>query len=126
MREIKFRAWDTQSKSWASFSTFTGYLSPNRDVWPQEWSFPVNDFVLVQYTGLKDKNGREIYEGDIVTGWVDESGGHSTEPEVVVFDPRHGFRINSWPFWQISGFRVLGNIYENPELVKEEQGASNG
>jgi len=113
-REIKFRAWNiTQSLMIEDAS----HLLPlyNEDL-------PGDKVILMQFTGLKDKNGRGIYEGDIV------SNGHDTG--IIKWDKIHcAFRAYwiataldddvSWiPFKGMKYNEVIGNIYENPELLK--------
>jgi uncharacterized phage protein (TIGR01671 family) len=77
----------------------------------------IEEFELMQFTGLLDKNGKEIYEGDIlalVNGYCD----------VVKFE-RSAWRWNDGHnilgvSWNLESFEVLGNIYENPELMPTE------
>ena len=96
-REIKFRAWDGKEMQQA-FD-----LSSN----PKYWWVHNKDFPLMQYTGLKDKNGKEIYEGDVVkfinTFQVEET-------RAIEFPRDYGF-ITCYEF------EIIGNIYENPELI---------
>ena len=91
------------------------------------------EMVIIQYTGLKDKNGKEIYEGDIV-GFKRKEILHTLHHSVVEWDDmKAGFfltRVHMFPKKQDSSIRnefinaknkeVIGNIYENPELLKKE------
>lgn len=83
---------------------------------------------LMQFTGLRDKKGKEIYEGDIVDVW---SAGSNLKNGIIKFGQgRAGFFIgnaSNSTCWSLSGggdnynqedLKVIGNIYENPELLK--------
>jgi uncharacterized phage protein (TIGR01671 family) len=85
--------------------------------------------VLMQYTGLKDKNGKEIYEGDIVKaiGKLDKNIGIVEYRDEMAsfyfkFETHAKFPMHfTLAIWNDEGFEpeVIGNIYENPELLKE-------
>lgn len=83
-------------------------------------------FILCQYTGLKDNEDREIYEGDIVKAisfarWIGVVK-YSDENQAFIFDDLDKkYRGKSTVFMNQfdDGFEILGNIYENPELLKE-------
>jgi uncharacterized phage protein (TIGR01671 family) len=115
VREIKFRAWDKVVKAMAGDN-----MVRNNFMWVSQ----TENFILMQYTGLKDKNGNEIYEGDIVKGhyWMNGKTDNRIIGEieyvgccflVTGINQYKGLReeLNSI-------FEVIGNIYENPELLK--------
>ena len=155
MREVKFRAWNKKLKRFApedcsiqiqgddahvAFDTFNGNF--DTEVWD------LKDVELLQFTGLKDVNGADIYEGDIVAmPYVDPMGGIHYQNDFlsdVIFErgcfqvwcnelkpERHN--IESWiertegeyksnygniNKWGDCVLTVIGNIYENPELIK--------
>lgn len=118
MREIKFRAWLTLEKEMLyDFTTFTDHYTDdfnNTIKYHQE-----NDLVLMQYTGLKDKNGVEIFEGDIVKEVI---GG---EIAYVVykkgscsFTLEYKANVIGDGLHYDSHIEIIGNIYENKELIK--------
>ena len=124
MREIKFRAWDKKYNEMipdlicfykdggishnnhfnSDISPFRGYMWDSRNL------------EVMQYTGLKDKNGKEIYEGDIVKGnYLKGIGVVEWNDKFCKFDISH--KMNITPSDECE---VIGNIYENPELLKED------
>jgi len=114
MREIKFRAW-----------TEVGMLTTdeidNEGFWAHADNHP--EWPLMQYTGLKDRLGREVYEGDIIR-WGNITGGmHTEKVEYYVGTEGDGYQMAGFVLgcdWQ-EQFEIIGNIYENPELVPSEK-----
>ncbi len=127
MRPIKFRAWDKKGKIMHDLYKDWYGLSYGMVIDDHECDF----WILMQYTGLKDKNGKEIYEGDIV-GFPNPDSKKIVRFGIIDIEDNEGYSSN-----QLSGFyleeignkdlshmdkylldKVIGNIYENPELLK--------
>ena len=115
MREIKFRAWDTtEEKMWYKDEDFPTYLNEFRfnDYIKQ---LQKDDVVLMQYTGLKDKNGVEIYEGDVVRTLEVKTG----NPAFVL--KLAGMEITTTVIWSDGGFILrdkLGNTTDYTLLAE--------
>lgn len=125
MREIKFRAWDKEQKEWVKYS-----ITDNIPIFCHNTSRWKTDkegkrFILCQYTGLKNFNGKEIYEGDIVRAigfskWIGVAK-YSDKNQAFVFECiDKNYRGNIVFMSQFDqGFKILGNIFENPKLLEE-------
>jgi len=144
MREIKFRAWDKEKKKWVKELTLLdNFINENL----QDYF----NYILLQYTGLKDKNGKEIYEGDIIKKVGSNlKGNFELTPSKIgdiyfVVNMASGYTlcpiksfgklaktcdnelipnvwgyIHNYEFWNgaSTGAEIIGNIYENSELLK--------
>jgi uncharacterized phage protein (TIGR01671 family) len=140
MREIKFRAWSTKYKYMVYGINITngdmGYYPKLKDKDGQETSIDFDDQfndgdnpVLMQFTGLKDKNGKEIYESDIVkctstykTNCVDinivKRESYSFQP-FAMYENEPGWYLKVGDCLEKRRMiEVIGNIYENPNLIK--------
>lgn len=127
MREIKFRAWDTVGKQWLWITGFETAETSVSDGYTLDGLFHDGDYVgkegiiLMQYTGLKDRNGREIYEGDILRD--DEMGLNVVRWEDGSFWLEMFYEGGQSLMEHLSDYNevceVIGNIYENPELLEE-------
>ena len=123
MREHKYRAWDKDKERMVWIDdimcclidrTVDVIILVDKEIKDEDgmWEVEpksVDDVTLLQYTGLKDKNGVEIFEGD------------------VVYLAGYGDYIVEWPFiqlfqssWEKDVGQIKGNIYENPELISSD------
>ena len=115
MREIKFRAWDMKHYRMINVIAL-GFLS--KEVIGSDCALTIDkDCELMQYTGLKDKNGKDIYEGDILK--YDPDGNDPLIGEVAFKNGKFIQIINECDYPIYKG-KVIGNIYENPELLNKE------
>lgn len=158
MREIKFRGWHAPKKVMFSAEEMatdqltllpTGcFINVSGDNTRLSQIMPSDKFIPLQFTGLRDKNGKEIYEGDIVLiedeykERILDDGSGPIEPcnhlvPVIFQDGSFGVNIihpalglvsrGFWSFRDINDelglteFEVIGNIYENPELLEKPE-----
>lgn len=127
-REIKFRCWDKYNKEMLDVEDLhwddcTREFSIRTTMYSDY--FDIEDMILMQYTGLKDKNGKEIYEGDIVkikSNPLDMIGYIIYDEYDLAFELRDDENESQECLWyQEQELEVIGNIYDNPELLKGEQ-----
>ncbi len=117
-REIKFRIFDTRNKKMITNNVcFQIALSVDGTI-----KSGITGDVLMQYTGLKDKNGKEIYEGDILTYSGTTSNGNKIIREVNYNVENARFQSGMYLLSQsIELSEIIGNIYENPELPQSSE-----
>jgi uncharacterized phage protein (TIGR01671 family) len=119
-REIKFRAWNKTKKQMVQSYV---HMGKNGHIYIA-FTFPDDEYIPLQYTGLKDKNGKEIYEGDILSCKSKNGFEHrSTLRLGWSEDEQYGWCWDSGTI--VTGvdfinerYGVIGNIYENPELLQ--------
>ena len=138
MREIKFRAWNKQYKEIREVRIIDFFHKIGRKIEPLltmkshikgvEFGMEglIRHFILMQFTGLKDKNGKEIFEGDIVRRplfktkhqilWV-----KVLTPFGLAFETDTGRATNAVHITNLNKVEIIGNIYENPELLEESK-----
>ena len=131
MRDIKFRAWDKIDHDWYKRDNpparMTYFANPIIDDdgyihFESVGQAPIGDhgedrFVLMQYTGLKDKNGKEIYEGDIYCK-RQLINGYQNKPNIVEWWGGRFTLTQDVIDYQRAEIKVIGNIYENKEILK--------
>jgi uncharacterized phage protein (TIGR01671 family) len=120
MREVNFRAWNKDYKVMEEV---------DMNYW---YNFNNNLYILMQYTGLEDENGKEIYEGDILEETITDpqNGDELPYRKFLVFwaGSYASFALKDLlnedndqeTMWDIVGLKIVGNIYENPELLERK------
>lgn len=130
MREIKFRAWDKSNEEMLEVENlYFNDMTDKVEIRTRIYSDYFNDeeMILMQYTGLKDKNGKEIYDGDIVA-----EKGHYVKSDRLLYQKIQW--KESYSCWLRGEYQrltpkniktyqieVIGNIYENPELLEVKE-----
>ena len=110
-RTIKFRAWDKTLNKIHSWSIIENHFT-------LEELLDDNFFEAMQYTGLKDKNGVEIYEGDILSYFGFEYEVTFEESAFGWSEDGQFYAFAEMAIDEIEKTKIIGNIYENPELAK--------
>ncbi len=122
MRKIKFRAWEEEYKRMLPDENIT-------EMCTFDYLRTSNDMVLMQYTGLKDKKGKEIYEGDVVKYGSNDEQVEKTTGEVIFYEGcfRLDFRkiqdeydisFDDLSCWCPNMIEIVGNVHQNPKLLK--------
>jgi uncharacterized phage protein (TIGR01671 family) len=119
MRPIKFRAWDKVNKTWSPNISMVFNLSRN-------WASILDDdeLELMQFTGLLDKNGKEIWEGSIL-----KSTWRKNPFRIIFYDsafrgihgqnePTEDFPGFVFTKFEVADSEVIGDIHQNPDLLK--------
>jgi uncharacterized phage protein (TIGR01671 family) len=141
MREIKFRAWDEKRE--IMYKDFNFIKSGDEG---NDWIIPIvieegwtekikhietmphcrQQIKIMQFTGLKDKNGKEVYEEDVVLcSGIGNNADEKYNTEIVFCEEKAAFMLDAgcelFSFTEISELceiEVIGNIYESPELIE--------
>jgi len=114
VRTFKFRGWHQTAKEMVYDENFGDVLRWYREGQPLE---------IMQYTGLKDRNGKEIYEGDVTRGgaylhqivWMDDKANYGAK---VIRGEGVLVRNLTFPLRYVDALEVIGNIYENTDLLE--------
>ncbi len=105
---FKFRIYSFLEKSFYYFS-----IGDCEDGYPQGLAGGVSE--IQQYTSLKDKNGKDIYEGDIIRGMFDFGpAGFKEEILPIKWHSEKGYQ---WEYWQLTTVEVIGNVFKHKELL---------
>jgi uncharacterized phage protein (TIGR01671 family) len=126
MRELKFRAWDKKRNIMIGEDYPDNWGSEKQEYWADVFEISLTGiteitqnarFEIMQYTGLRDKDGKEIYEGDVLC-WPKYEGTENQTRWPVEWDDERA----QFTYWlPRMDAEVIGNIYENPGLIKNDR-----
>lgn len=131
MRDIKFRCWDVENKEMLEVQeldyadSYDGQPMIRTTMYSDY--FDTEDMILMQYTGLKDKNGKEIYEGDIVE-WTTHSGNkyrfsvkYSNKYAQYIVANAKDISMEYEPLGDFENIEVIGNVWEDSDLLNDNK-----
>ena len=134
-RDIKFRLWSKIGKKFIETDNpdldfvinNNGYLYSIENFYGEIYVLPQMDIEVLQFTGLKDRNGKEIYEGDVIKLIYFKDGRKREIGKVVFLHYQASFGIidrdgNEYPLYRNTAtqIEIIGNIYEDPSLLEEK------
>lgn len=132
-REAKYRCWHKQAKEYRVIESVDFdkdgkaecIVTLDYNTWHDPWNDLVEDVELEQYTGLKDKNGKEICEGDIVLDYYDGDDAFIVEwdkdkASFILTGTDNIASVSFDNFYSDKDLEIIGNIHENPELLGGE------
>lgn len=142
MREIKFRGWHSQAKRMFSAEemakdqltllTTGSFINVHGNDTGKSVIYSNEKFIPMQFTGLNDKNGIEIYEGDVYSWDYEYDSDYDGDMPIVKRSAGRGHVKDIFDTWRIKeaakegkGVEVIGNIYENPTLILTNPQPSN-
>jgi uncharacterized phage protein (TIGR01671 family) len=135
MRTIKFRIWDREKGTFLPYACWLNHLDTNDFTCFDRWfKMDEENCTLQQFTGLKDKNGKDIYEGDFlqfscdytfpcgdpdIVEWKNQEVFYDEEKACFFFGRKHEFQILDKIMPKT--LEVTGNIFENPEKIGTDE-----